>query len=160
MVSEAGMSSTVKSILTELRERLSGLGYNFVSGRMIDLQSDTLPAIALKMGDRGVQSDENGREDTARAISRQTLYLTIVGCVQVTSFSTTLETLEDLETEIREAVFTPRDRTLKTASGKHLARSAIMLTSRQSYVPDEHSDVGLVEMNIEVPYIENYGSPS
>ena len=33
-----------------------------------------------------------------------------------------------------------------------------MISDRLSYVPDEHTDVGLVEINIIIPYVEDYGS--
>lgn len=146
------MSSKVKSILTAIRERLGATGYPTISGRHIDVETDPIPCIALAFHpDGAISSLERGREDTARAISRQRLRLVVFAAREITDHAVALEQIEDLHTEVHAALFDKSDRRLGG-----LTMQDVMLESRQSYVPDQHSDVGLLEMTITIPYIEDY----
>lgn len=146
------MSERVKDILGVIRERLETTGYPFISGREIDFKTDPIPSISLSFHPKnGVISDDIDRYDNVREISRQTLVLVVHACVRIKNISRTLEELEDLHTIVHAALFDQNDRRLG-----RLARDPLMLRSRQNYVPDQHSDVGLIEMTLSIPYFEEY----
>lgn len=146
------MSEKVKDILKAVRTRLEGVGWPIVSGRMVDLETDPLPCISLRMVDiPGILSEETGRENLARRLTRQELTLEVSVVHRIESPDTALEELEDIHTKVHAALFDPKDRRMGL-----LLYDDLLLESRHSFVPESYVDVGLLQMTISLPYIEEY----
>ncbi len=145
------MSEKVKDILSAVISRLEPLGWPVISGRMIDIETDQIPCLAVQFGQiPGITSDENGRDDTARRVSRQLLELEILVCCRVSTKNALMD-LEDVHTKVASVLFDHTDRRLGL-----LAYDDVLLESRHSYVPDPQTDVGILQMMISIPYIEEY----
>src|SRR5699024_9569165 len=144
-------SQEAKNIIQTIRDRLESTGYPVLAGRSIDVETDAMPILALKLGDPpGIQTEELGRYDRKRQISRQTMALVVLAAVHVDPRDALLE-LEDFASVVHGAIFKAQEPRMDG-----LLTDQLLLESRHAYVPDEHSDVGVIEMRLRLSYIEEY----
>jgi hypothetical protein len=142
------MSARAKACLTALKSRLESLSVSDVTvytGRVIDPTQETLPVVTIHFRPDG----ETLVSDTSYHTQQMRLALVIELWARV-DVDDPLMDLEDLDSLLRAAVIDGDDETLgKTAYRTSFAR-------RRSLVPEEHDNIGCVQLELDVYYIEEY----
>lgn len=147
------MSAAVKSILQEVKSRLQSTGWTLISGRHVDATTDTLPAATFFFHpDKGIGSnDDDLNRGPVSSGGLDDLYLVVEVADDVSSPADALIELEDIHDTVKTTLFPNGDRLLGD-----LARSEIVVTERQSFMPPDSQNVGKIQMTLKIPYVEDY----
>lgn len=142
------MSARAKACLTALKTRLQAMsvsGVTVYAGRIVDPTQETLPVVTIHYRADG----ETLVSDTSYHTQQMRLALVIELWSRV-DVDDPLMDLEDLDSILRAAVINGDDETLGgTAYRTSFAR-------RRSLVPEEHDNIGCVQLELDVYYVEEY----
>lgn len=142
------MSARAKACLTALKDRLSVLGLSDITvytGRVIDPTQETLPVVTIHFRPDG----ESLVSDTSYHTQQMRLALVVELWARV-DVDDPLMDLEDIDSLLRAAVIDGEDETLGGAAYR------TSFVRRRSLVPEEHDNIGCVQLELDVYYVEEY----
>lgn len=142
------MSERAKACLAALKARLETLelgGVTVYAGRVVDPTQDPLPVVTMHYRPEG----ETLVSDTSYHTQQMRLSLVIELWARV-DISDPLMDLEDLDSLLRAAVIDGDDDTLSGTSYR------VSFVRRRSLVPEEHDNIGCVQLELDVYYVEEF----
>lgn len=142
------MSVRAKACLSALKTRLQSMsisGVTVYAGRVVDPTQDTLPVVTMHFRPEG----EVLVSDTSYHTQQMRLSLVVELWARVDVLDPLMD-LEDLDSTLRAAVIDGDDETL----GGVAYRTSFV--RRRSLVPDEHDNIGCVQLELDVYYVEEY----
>lgn len=142
------MSVRAKACLMALRTRLQSMaltGVTVYAGRVVDPTQDTLPVVTMHFRPEG----EVLISDTSYHTQQMRLALVVELWARVDVLDPLMD-LEDLDSALRAAVIDGDDETL----GGVAYRTSFV--RRRSLVPEEHDNIGCVQLELDVYYVEEY----
>ena len=142
------MSARAKACLTALKTRLQSMsvsGVTVYTGRIIDPSQETLPVVTMHYRPDG----ETLVSDTSYHTQQMRLALVVELWARV-NVNDPLMDLEDLDSILRAAVIDGDDETLGGAAYR------TSFVRRRSLVPEEHDNIGCVQLELDVYYVEEY----
>jgi hypothetical protein len=148
MEREAGMSERAKACLVALKARLETMAISDVTvylGRVVDPSQDPLPVVTVHYRPDG----ETLVSDTSYHTQQMRLALVVELWARV-NVSDPLMDLEDFDSLLRAAAINGNDDTLDGTAYR------VSLVRRRSLVPEEHDNIGCVQLELDVYYVEEF----
>jgi len=142
------MSDRAKACLVALKTRIETMtigGVTVYAGRVVDPTQDPLPAVTMHYRPEGEQLVSDTSYHTQQM--RLALVIELWARVDVTD---PLMDLEDFDSLLRAAVIDGDDDTLGGAAYR------VSFVRRRSLVPDEHDNIGCVQLELDVYYVEEF----
>jgi hypothetical protein len=124
---------------------MSVSGVTVYTGRIIDPSQETLPVVTMHYRPDG----ETLVSDTSYHTQQMRLALVVELWARV-NVNDPLMDLEDLDSILRAAVIDGDDETLGGAAYR------TSFVRRRSLVPEEHDNIGCVQLELDVYYVEEY----